>query len=172
MIRLPTLLDAEELFALVDKNRKRLKEFLPSLDYITKVEDIREFIKKALIGHANGESFVNLLLKDNKIIGCLGLNTIDNQNRSAEVGYWIDEDFSGKGLLTTALKELTTKSFEKFNIHRIVIKASTQNPRSCAVAERLGFKLEGTLKDSEFLYDHYVSHNVYAITKDDWIHCV
>jgi hypothetical protein len=37
-----------------------------------------------------------------------------------------------------------------------------------AVPERLGFQLEGIIRDAEWLYDHFVDHAMYAILKKDW----
>ena len=47
-------------------------------------------------------------------------------------------------------------------------RAATGNAKSRAVPERLGFRLEGVARQSEWLYDHYVDHAIYAMLLEDW----
>ena len=63
---------AEELFALVDRNRKHLREWLPFLDTTTSVEDERDFIKSALDRFATDGSFAAGIWFKGKIAGVIG----------------------------------------------------------------------------------------------------
>ena len=54
-------------------------------------------------------------------------------------------------------------------LNRIEIRCATQNVRSRAIPERLGFKEEGLIRDAEWLYDHYVDHIVYGMLESDWV---
>ena len=168
MIRLPNLYDAEEIFRLVEKNRLRLREWLPWLDSTKTVEDTRSFISESLILHAKGNSIQNVIIADNQIVGLVDVSWINRENKSADIGYWIDIDAGGKGILTCAVAELIEIAFGAMGAHRIQIRAATGNLKSCAVATRLGMRLEGTIKDAEWLYDHFVDHNIYGITKPEW----
>jgi ribosomal-protein-serine acetyltransferase len=168
MIRLQNLYDAEEIFRLVEKNRLRLREWFPWLDSTKTAADVRLLITKALLGHAAGNRFDNVIIADSRIVGLVVFDWINHSNKSAGVKYWIDIDAEGKGILTCAVAELIVIAFNSMGIHRIEIQAATDNAKSCAVAMRLGMRLEGTIRDAEWLYDHYVDHNIYAITKPEW----
>ena len=145
-----------------------MREWLPWLDGTKTVDDTRQFIKGALQGHANGVRFDNVIVHENQIVGCVGFNSIDSAHRSGAIGYWIGEDASGKGLLTNAVSELIKLAFDKMKLHRVEIRAGVENVRSGAVATRLGFTLEGTVRDAEWLYDRWVSHNIYGLLSNEW----
>ena len=168
MIRLTNLYDAEEIFRLVEENRLRLREWFPWLDSTKTAADVRLLITKALIGHVAGTRFDNVIIADSQIVGLVVFDWINHGNKSAGVKYWIDIDAEGKGILTCAVVELIEIAFGSMGMHRIEIRAATGNAKSCAVATRLGMRFEGTIKDAEWLYDHYVDHNIYAITKPEW----
>jgi ribosomal-protein-serine acetyltransferase len=54
------------------------------------------------------------------------------------------------------------------NLNRLVITCATQNQKSRAIPERLGFVHEGIARDAEWLYDHFVDHDIYAKLHCDW----
>ncbi|MGA2332683.1 MAG: GNAT family protein [Syntrophales bacterium] len=168
MIRLPNIYDAEEIFRLVEKNRLRLREWFPWVDSTKTAADVRLFITKSLLAHAAGNRFDNVIIADNQIVGLVMFNWINHGNKSAGVAYWIDTDAGGKGILSCAVVELIEIAFGSMGMHRIEIRAAIGNAKSCALALRLGMRFEGTMKDAEWLYDHYVDHNIYAITKPEW----
>jgi ribosomal-protein-serine acetyltransferase len=98
----------------------------------------------------------------------MGFNTMDKINRVAIIGYWIDADHSGKGILTNTAREFIDDGFKKYGFNRIELRAGTENTRSCAVAERLGFTYEGVLREIEWLNDRFVSHKLYSMLASDW----
>jgi ribosomal-protein-serine acetyltransferase len=53
-------------------------------------------------------------------------------------------------------------------LHRVEIRARVENARSRAVAERLGFKQEGVLRDEERVGDHYADRVLYAMLASEW----
>jgi len=98
----------------------------------------------------------------------VGYNQIDWQNRIGSIGYWLAEAYQGKGLMTTSCKALIDYGFGVLNLNRLVIACATENKPSRAIPKRLGFFHEGATRDAEWLYDHFVDHEIYAKLHRDW----
>ena len=108
------------------------------------------------------------LYLDNMLIGSMGFNPISLKNKRAEIGYWISEEFEGKGITTNCVRMLTSYGFKELKLHRIEIHCSTRNAKSSSIPEKLGFKLEGVFRDSYYLYDHFECSKVYSMLEHEW----
>lgn len=160
--------DAEELFALTEANRLYLKQWLPWLDHCTCPDDTRRNILASLAEADRGVSLALCIWHDGRIVGVTGFNSIDKMNRIGHIGYWLSEEYSGLGIMTRAVRALTDHGFATLGLNRITIAAAVENRKSRAVAERLGFRLEGIAREAEWLYDHFVDHALYAVIRSDW----
>lgn len=167
-IRILTDNDAEELFKLIDKNRQYLRRWLPWLDTNKTVDDSREFISQIAVSQEKQIAFHTSIRNEGVIAGMIGIQNIDWLNRKAAIGYWIGEEFQGKGLVTAACSSIIEFAFLELELNRLEMYCATGNHKSRKVPERLGFRLEGVLKQSEWLYDHYVDHVLYALVREEW----
>lgn len=159
---------AEELFALIDQNREHLRKWLPWLDGNRSLEDTRAFITRSLIRYANNKGFPASIWFKGTLAGIIDYNTIDWSNRTASIGYWLGASFQGKGLVTKACRALIGYAFNELKLNRMEIRCATGNKRSRAIPERLGFTQEGTVRQAEWLYDHFVDHAVYGMLASEW----
>jgi len=161
--------DVDELTLLIDENRNHLREWLPWLDHSTSVMDSARFIGRSL-EQANDNNGLTLgILYDGKLAGIIGQHYIDTLNRRTELGYWLDAGHQGRGIVTRAVARLTDYAFREQDCNRVILQCATENKKSRAVAERLGFVKEGTLREAEWLYDHYVDLVVYSMLKRTWV---
>jgi len=167
-IRMLRLQDADELFAVVDANRAYLRQRLPWLDDNITAEDTKAFIQRALDQCARNEGFICAILQEGRIIGCVGYQPIEWQNRSVEIGYWLAEDSMGRGIMTRCCRALVDYAFGEYGLNKVVIMAATENCKSRAVPERLGFQQEGIVRDGQWLYDHFVDLAVYSVLAREW----
>ena len=163
-----SLSDAREIFKLVDENRIYLRKTLPWLDEVNSLDDQISYISHCISDYELHKGIMYSILSDGDIIGTIGLNSIDYENRSCGVGYWVSEEFAGKGIATRCCSRLIDHCFNDLNLHRFVLEASVENIASCRVAEKLGLRLEGVIKDREWLYDRFLDANLYAVTKPEW----
>ena len=172
--------DAEAVFALVDRNRGFLSRHLPWPAECTSVDDVEARIDswemQALMANgacwgifehgarslepAGGSAPASVKQSAGglQLAGVIVLGWIQAAHRSASVSYWLGEEFTGRGLATSALVFISRFAFETLGLNRLEISASLQNPASIAVATRAGFAQEGTCREYEFINGHFEDH--------------
>ncbi|HOV98872.1 MAG TPA: GNAT family protein [Bacteroidota bacterium] len=163
-----SLEDASALFALINKNRHHLREWLPWVDANSTIEHTEAYIESAIQQKLANYGFQCGIWYHNQLAGIIGYHTIDWHNKNVELGYWLGQEFEGKGIMTRACRALIDYAFDEYHLHRVQIRCATGNNRSRALIERLGLIQEGIMHQAEFLYDHYVDLYVYGITEDIW----
>ena len=159
--------DAEAVFALVDANRTYLRQWLPWLDWTRSVDDERAFLATTVARGAAGLGTVFVIECDGAVCGLAGFNWIEPTNRVCEIGYWLAADRQGRGVVTACVSRLMRHAFDDLGLNRVTIPAAVGNARSRAVCERLGLRVEGTLREAEWLYDHFVDHVLYARVRSE-----
>ncbi len=161
--------DAPALFGLVDRNRTHLRTWLPWLDANTSVQDSLDFINHAESQAGEQSGLVMLIEFDRKPVGVIGFNSINPLHRVCEIGYWLDKDHQGLGIMTRSAKRLVDFAFEDLALNKVCLPVATGNARSRAIPEKLGFTIEGISREAEWLYDRFVDHTVYTMLRSEWI---
>lgn len=167
-IKLVELNDAEKLYALIDKSRIYLREWLPWLDGTTSVEDTKEFIQSCLKNYAENQGITASILFNGVIVGVVSYNHMDWTNKIAYIGYWLGEEYQGNGIMVRVVWVLTDYAFHHMGLNKVEIRAAEENEKSRVIPEKLGFVNEGCVRQAEWLYDHYVDHVVYGMLVEDW----
>jgi RimJ/RimL family protein N-acetyltransferase len=93
-----------------------------------------------------GTAFHFTITEEGHLAGALGLEVRAPINRIGEIGYWIRSDRAGRGLATEAGEAVVAFGFEMVGLYRIELRAGVANAASQRVAEKLGFRREGTLR--------------------------
>ena len=88
---------AQAIFDLVDKNRTHLRQWLPWLDHSKTVQDTIAFIQADLEQRAKNQSLIFVVCYDKNPIGLVGFIHVNMADRRAKIGYWLAEDYQGKG---------------------------------------------------------------------------
>jgi ribosomal-protein-serine acetyltransferase len=158
---------ARALFAAVDENRAYLRRWLPWIDGCKDVEHEREFIRRAQ-ERTDAGGFDGGIWHRGRLVGTIGFNSIDPLNRRGEVGYWLAEAAQGQGVMTRCCAAVVRHGFATLNLNRVAIFCATENQRSRAIPERLGFSLEGVYREAEWLYDHFVDLAGYGMVAREW----
>jgi len=161
-LRLLCAQDAPELFALTDSNRKHLRAWLPWVDATLSEVDSAAFIEAVTAQRESGRGPTFAVLRDGAIVGIAGFKPIHRSSRVGEIGYWLAADAQGRGTMTECCRILVRYAFLTLDLNCVVIAAATENQRSRAIPERLGFKFEGVLRERENLYGTFVDHAVYS----------
>ena len=125
----------------------------------------------------DGEAFIRLALSheplqikaivlDDEVIGSIGVHQLaDIYSKSAEIGYWIAEDFWGKGIVPLAIKEMLKYGFDTFDIERIFARTTHTNLASQQVLKKSGFIFEASLKDTIFKNGEYFDEFIFGFRK-------
>jgi ribosomal-protein-serine acetyltransferase len=161
-----TVEDAEELFALVDANRERLARWFPWVDGSTGPDTQRAFIERCIASETDLEG--NGIWVGAELAGGIGMR-VDVIENNGEIGYWLDNRFEGRGLVTRGCALFIEHGFRVMGLHRIAIRAAVDNARSRAVAERLGFTQEGIGRESGRVGGgRYVNLVEYGLLDREW----
>ena len=160
--------DSDELHALIEGNRARLAQWIHWAHTQTR-QGTRAFIGRARAMEQDGSGHSRAIVRSRsgELAGVVGI-TVDRSNHSAAIGYWLDEASAGNGVMTAAVAAIVEDGFERYRLVRVEIRADVANRASCAVAERLGFQLEGVMRQGYRVTDErYSDDAVYSLLAGD-----
>ena len=132
----------EELFQLTDKNRSFLRQWLDWVDNVKTSQDTLEFLQGQIASNLLGYTIHH----DGRVVGTVGEVRV-LEDSCVEIGYWLDQDMQGRGVVTWAVKELLHEIVKGGKYKSISIRCVSQNVGSQRVALKCGFELQGTVKD-------------------------
>ena len=89
----------------------------------------------------------------------------DIYDRSAELGYWLARKHWGRGIVTSAVRQICAEAFSSFDIVRIYAEPFECNRASRRVLEKAGFTFEGTLRSSVHKNGRILSSCMYSILR-------
>lgn len=159
---------AAALTELVDLNREDLGRFLPWARHQTR-EDTDTFIGASLQKFARGDGFEAAIMVGGEMAGMLGLHAIQRPIGATELGYWLAPAHRGRGVMTSAIEGLLPLLFGAYQLNRVEIRCDPDNHASRRVAERLGFRHEGTLRAVNPRGDGVAGDAmVFGLLRDEW----
>jgi len=169
VIREWTVADAPVLFDLIDANRRHLLRGHQRWAATTRTaDDAKIFLEKATSPETLARTLGGVIEFHGTAVGALTLHGLDSPNKAAEFGYWLAEEAQGKGIVTRGCTALMATAFRERGVHRIVILAASDNVRSRAVAERLGFTMEGYRREALLTGDRFCDGAVYSLLEHEW----
>lgn len=106
--------------------------------------------------------------EDDQVIGTCTLFHIEREHRRAELGYILRRDHWGHGFANEALTALVNHAFGTLGLHRVEADIDPRNAGSIRLVERLGFKLEGRLRENYFVADEIQDSLIYGLLAPEW----
>ncbi len=152
LLRPPKVGDGVMLNAAILESFETLHRFM---DWAKEKPSLEESEENARQGAANWilkkseEPWFPLYIFDKNthdLIGATGFHHTDWEVPCIETGYWINNSYSGQGLMTEAMNAVTQYAFKYLHVKRIAITCSPYNVQSQKIPQRLGYSLEATLK--------------------------
>ena len=164
-IRKWRLSDAADL-ATALSNKKVQDNLRDGLPFPYTEKDGLDYINAMLSANQN-DTFAFATTVDDKVIGSIGVFRRENIHRlTAELGYYVSEDYWGKGIMTEAVKQICEYVFRNSDIIRIYAEPFSYNTASCRVLEKAGFQFEGILKQNAIKNNKVLDMKMYALIKE------
>jgi ribosomal-protein-alanine N-acetyltransferase len=117
----------------------------------------KEIIRWAIVLEDSGES-----------VGSVGYNVLHARDRRAEMGYALNREWWGQGIMPRAAAAVVDYGFVSLGLRRIDAHVVATNSRSFRVLEKLGFEREGTLRQFKFLRGQRWDFYVYGLLAEEW----
>jgi len=148
-IRLIEFSDLPAYFKLIDENRERLETFFAGTTAITRTLEETEIHLKDIINRNKDKNYFSFVVTDQStgnLVASIQVKSLDWNVPKAELGYYIDRKYEGKGITTKALTKIIRFCFDDLQLNKLYIRTHEENISSRKVAERNGFTLEGTIR--------------------------
>ncbi len=147
-------------------NNKKIADNLRNVFPHPYTRDDAEIYIKDCMEKGDENNICRAIIADGKVIGSIGIFVKDDvYSKSAELGYWLAEEFWGKGIIPEAINQICNIAFEKFDIVRIYAEPFAHNKGSRRVLEKAGFELEAVLKNSVYKNGKIGDSCIYALLK-------
>lgn len=165
-IRKWRLSDAGDLAAALS-NPRVLDNLRDGLPYPYTAQDGEEYIRSMLSADENN-TFAFAITVDDRCIGSIGAFRQENiHRRTAELGYYLAEEYWGRGLMTRAIGLLCQWVFANTDVLRIYAEPFSYNVGSCRALEKAGFAYEGLMKNNAVKNGRVLDMKLYALTREE-----
>jgi RimJ/RimL family protein N-acetyltransferase len=149
-----------ERLALIANNYSIAKYMRNRFPHPYHLNDANSFIEWI---DANFKNLVFAIEVDGIVVGSIGIFPGDDiYCASAELGYWIAEEYWGRGIATEALTQMLNYVFSNFIFNKIRAHVFSNNPSSMRVLEKCGFYKEAVLYKSVYKFEEYLDEHLYT----------
>lgn len=145
-------------------NNPKIAQFMTNaFPYPYIEENGKAFIKMASTGNPTNIFAIEV---EGNAVGGIGIHPqSDVMCKNAELGYWLGEQYWGRGIITKAIQEMVQYAFEKFDIIRIYARPYGNNIASQKALLKGGFKLEATIQKNIFKNGEFLDEMIFAFRK-------
>ncbi len=126
---------------------------------------------KAFIEYANRDKPVHIFAIEvnGKAAGGIGIHPqTDIMRKNAELGYWLGKAYWGQGIVSKAIPQMITFAFDNYDIERLFARPYGNNPASCRVLEKAGFKLEARIEKNIYKLGEFQDELIYGFRRS-WL---
>jgi len=168
ILRKPTLKDVKDIVENLNDLRVSKNLFVVAYPYTLK--DAKDWVKYCNKKTKESYNFNIELKSEKKIVGGVGLSHVEENNGTAEIGYWLGVKYQRQGIMSEAAKKLIDFAFNKLKLRRLEASIFKENKPSQCLAKSLGFKYEGTKREDVKSKATGKIHDgvIYGLLKKDW----
>ena len=158
--------DAAQL-ALICNNQRIADNLRDGFPFPYSLKDARDWLN-IILPENNPPRFFAITV-DKQLVGSIGIvSKTDIYRKNFEIGYFLSEEFWGKGITTKAIKAATSYAFRDFEIVRIYAEPFSDNAGSRRALEKAGFKLEATLKRNVIKNGIIKDSCIYSVLREEY----
>lgn len=125
-------------------------------------------LKRAMVDFAEGHRVPTYVEWHGAVVGSVNAR-IDEWSSAAELGYYLAVHAQGVGIVTRCATVLIEHLMVHTGVDRIYIQTAVDNVAGRSVAERLGLKMEGTLRSAWSVQGARVDATLHGMTRGDWL---
>lgn len=168
-LRLFQTQDSPKLYQLINENRNHLRKWIPWVDNVT-TPYLCDSIILIWQQQFAEKSAINLgIFYNDELVGSIGLHQIDWHNKFASIGYFLAKKAEGRGIITRTVRSTLHYAFMDLGLNRVEIRCGLNNKKSRAIPERLGFVIEGRIREGENLSGYFQDLVLYSMLARDWL---
>lgn len=170
LIRLRPLKRSDIESITTNANNPDVAKYLPLLPHPYTIDDARKWINisQALSRKNTGFHFGIERVSESGIIGVIGLDNLNRNDKNAETGYWLAQPYWGKGFVPEAVKLILGFAFDILKLHRVYAVTHGGNSRSIRVLEKAGFTHEGTWRKASWMDNVWSDVYAWGILEEEW----
>lgn len=154
-------------WAHIQENRDQYVDVIPFVSRTPDVGALAERVGANLARQAQGLGEFYTLWDDDRMAGYVLVREKELEARWAEIGYMLGRPWQGRGITTTLCRRLIDRLFAQ-GMEKIVIACNDDNIASLAVAKKLGFTLEGVLRNHFVVNGRVRSLASLGLLKSEW----
>lgn len=152
-------------FARIMNNKNVQNNLRDGLSFPFTEQDGIEFITSVINADQNN-TFAFAITVDSKVVGSIAVFRQGNiHKQTAELGYFVAEEYWGKGIMTNAVRQICEYVFQNSDIIRIYAEPFMYNTASCRVLEKAGFQYEGTLRSNAVKNGRVIDMKMYSLLR-------
>ncbi len=132
------------------------------------LQDAQTFIAGCLAAEPETGPILRAIVVQGSAVGSIGIFPGSNiYCKSAELGYWLSEEYWGQGIVSRAVRSLCQAAFATRDLARIYATPYAYNLGSRRVLEKAGFTLEGIMRQGVFKHGKLHDYYCYALLRQD-----
>jgi RimJ/RimL family protein N-acetyltransferase len=169
LLRPLKLTDSQAVFEAVRESIREISPWMPWCPEDYAFDDSEKWIEIRPKAWSDGTEYDFAIInqRNDTLLGACGLNKIDNDNRIANLGYWVRSSKTGKGIASSAVRLLARFAFEELKLNRVEITPAIGNKASQRVAMKAGATKEGILRNGIVVRDKIYDVIMYSLIPED-----
>jgi ribosomal-protein-serine acetyltransferase len=157
-----------DIFAeVVINEREHLSRWLP---WATNAPDESsvEHYRDAPMKKKNNEAADYNIFYDEQLAGAIGLMVRDIEKLKLEIGYWLAQSFTGKGIMTACVRAITNLAFQETSTPAVEIGCDARNRKSADVAKRAGYKFDHEFREKPECPQVELGY-MFTMSREQWL---
>lgn len=159
---------AEEMAAHFAGAQEFLGRWLPWVDSVATPEGAARLLQRYADAQARGEGRMFGIWVGGKLSGGVLFRVWDAASGVCEVGVWLAPEVTGRGLVTGAVTHMIDWAFQVRGMRRVEWRCASTNEPSRRAAQRLGMRLDGTLRQASALHGERYDVEVWSVLPAEW----